>query len=195
MNNLYQQPDNNLERNHQPYQTDYQVPLNHSMESIQQAQEIPLLQQIQVGNVIDVETYFQQYQSLISQFKANIDCRMIPSKKYGDTFTLTKAGAEKICHFFKLDYQLFAMPSTKLDFVNNIFYYAHECKLSYQGIMVGNGFGNCNNFETKYKKTYSPDILNTLDKMSQKRAFISSVLLTTGGSRFFGQKMSDLSNY
>ncbi|NJL51241.1 MAG: hypothetical protein HC930_01690 [Hydrococcus sp. SU_1_0] len=160
----------------------------------QQSQIVPLLQQqAQMGlATVDTQTYFHAYQSLLAQFKGNVDCRVIPSKKNGDTFTLTKAGAERICRFFGLNYQLLVLPSTKLDFANNIFYYAHECQLSYQGKVVGNGFGNCNNRETKYNKSYSPDILNTLDKMSQKRAFTSAVLFTTGGSRFFGQKVEDL---
>ena len=155
---------------------------------------VPLLQQqAQMGlATVDTQTYFHAYQSLLAQFKGNVDCRVIPSKKNGDTFTLTKAGAERICRFFSLNYQLLVLPSTKLDFANNIFYYAHECQLSYQEKVVGNGFGNCNNRETKYNKSYSPDILNTLDKMSQKRAFIGAVLFTTGGSRFFGQKVEDL---
>ena len=45
--------------------------------------------------------------------------------------------------------------------------------LSYANVIVGNGFGNCNNQESKYVKAYSPDILNTIDKMAQKRAFWS----------------------
>ena len=160
----------------------------------QQSQIVPLLKQpAQMGlATVDTQTYFHAYQSLLAQFKGNVDCRVIPSKKNGDTFTLTKAGAERICRFFGLNYQLFVLPCTKLDFANNIFYYAHECQLSYQEKVVGNGFGNCNNRETKYNKSYSPDILNTLDKMSQKRAFIGAVLFTTGGSRFFGQKVEDL---
>ena len=159
----------------------------------QQSKIVPLLQQqAQMGlATVDTQTYFHAYQSLLAQFKGNIDCRVIPSKKNGDTFTLTKAGAERICRFFGLNYQLYVLPSTKLDFANNIFYYAHECQLSYQEKVMGNGYGNCNNRETKYNKSYSPDILNTLDKMS-KRAFISAVLFTTGGSRFFGQKVEDL---
>ena len=159
----------------------------------QQEQIVPLLQTTGLTTV-DTQAYFQQYQNLLSQFQGNIDCRIIPSKKGGDTFVLTKAGAEKICRFFGLNYNLFLQPSTLLDFTNNIFYYAYECQLSYQGRNVGNGFGNCNNRESKYAKAYSPDILNTLDKMAQKRALISAVLFTTGGSRFFGQKVADL-NY
>ncbi|WP_026102555.1 hypothetical protein [Pleurocapsa sp. PCC 7319] len=66
--------------------------------------------------------------------------------------------------------------------------------LSYANVIVGNGFGNCNNRESKYVKAYSPDILNTIDKMAQKRALVSAVLFTTGGSRFFGQKVADLNS-
>lgn len=185
---------NNQGQNPQQYEVSDRAvpPVDQSQYSTQGS--VPLLkQQAQMGlATVDTQTYFHVYQSLLAQFKGNVDCRVIPSKKNGDTFTLTKAGAERICRFFGLNYQLFVLPSTKLDFANNIFYYAHECQLSYQGKVVGNGFGNCNNRETKYNKSYSPDILNTLDKMSQKRAFTSAVLFTTGGSRFFGQKVEDL---
>lgn len=156
----------------------------------QQNQNVPLLAHLGT-TIVDTETYFQQYRNLLAGFKGNIDCRLIPSRK-GDTFSLTKAGAEKICRFFGLNYNLISLAQTKLDFDQNVFYYAYECQLSYSNVIVGNGFGNCNNRESKYVKAYSPDILNTIDKMAQKRALISAVLFTTGGSRFFGQKVGHL---
>ena len=156
----------------------------------QHNQNVPLLTHLG-ATTIDTEIYFQQYRNLLTGFKSNIDCRLIPSRK-GDTFTLTKAGAEKICRFFGLNYSLIPLAQTRLDFEQNVFYYAYECQLSYSNVFVGNGFGNCNNRESKYVKAYSPDILNTIDKMAQKRALISAVLFTTGGSRFFGQKVADL---
>ncbi len=158
----------------------------------QQSQNIPLLAHLGTTTV-DTETYFQQYRNLLAGFKGNIDCRLIPSRK-GDTFTLTKAGAEKICRFFGLNYSMIPLAQTRLDFEQNVFYYAYECQLSYSNVIVGNGFGNCNNRESKYVKAYSPDILNTIDKMAQKRALVSAVLFTTGGSRFFGQKVADLNS-
>ena len=157
-----------------------------------QSHNVPLLAHLGITTA-DIEAYFQQYQNLLAEFKANIDCRLIPSRK-GDTFTLTKAGAEKICRFFNLNYSLIPLAQTKLDFEQNTFYYAYECQLSHSNVVVGNGFGNCNSKESKYVKAYSPDILNTIDKMAQKRALISAVLFTTGGSRFFGQKVGDLNN-
>ena len=157
----------------------------------QENQIVPLLNAPNLA-ITDTSTYFQQYKALLSQFKANVDCRIISSKKGGDTLTLTKAGAEKICRYFGLNYSLIPLPETRLDFENNIFYYAYECQLSHGGYVVGNGFGNCNNRESKYVKAYSPDILQTLDRMAQKRSLVGAVLFTTGGSAFFGQKIHDL---
>ena len=158
----------------------------------QSNQNVPLLTNLGV-NTANTEVFFQQYRNFLASFEGNIDCRIIPSKK-GSSLVLTKAGAEKICRFFGLNYSLIQLPQTQLDFVNNVFYYAYECRLSHSGMFVGNGFGNCNNRESKYIKVYGPDVLNTLDKMAQKRALISAVLFTTGGSRFFGPKLSDLNN-
>lgn len=178
----------------QQYQNNSQfIPANQSQLSVpQQSQNVPLLAHLG-ATTVDTANYFQQYQNLLAGFQGNIDCRLIPSRK-GDTFTLTKAGAEKICRFFGLNYNLIPLTQTKLDFEQNTFYYAYECQLSYANVVVGNGFGNCNNQESKYVKAYSPDILNTIDKMAQKRALVSAVLFTTGGSRFFGQKVADLNN-
>ena len=123
---------------------------------------------------------------------SKIDCRVIPSRKGGDTFTLTKAGAEKICLFLGLNYSLIYHPSSILDYANNFYYYAYECQISRGGIFLGNSFGSCNNQENKYVKSHAPDILHTISRMAQKRALIGAVILVTGGSRYFGQKLSDL---
>ncbi|MEL6439169.1 MAG: hypothetical protein AAFQ80_07965 [Cyanobacteria bacterium J06621_8] len=155
---------------------------------------VPLLSNLSINS--NIEGYFQHYQNFLSGFKGNVDCRVIPSKKGGSSLTLTKAGAEKICQFFSLNYGLFLLPQTQIDFQQGIFYYAYECRLFHSGIVVGNGFGSCNSFESKYNssKVYLPDVVNTIDKMAQKRAFISAVLFTTGGSRFFGPKLDDLNS-
>ena len=134
--------------------------------------------------VQDIQTYFQQYENLLAGFVPNVDLRVIPSKKGGNSIMLTKAGAEKICRFLGLSHTLIPRQH-HIDFANNTFLFQYECQLFLHNSLVGNGFGNCNNLETKYKDSYSPDILNTIDKMAQKRAFIQAVLFTTGGSRFF----------
>ena len=99
------------------------IPANLAGQLIPQpSQNVPLLAHLGTTTV-DTETYFQQYQNLLAGFKGNIDCRLLPSRK-GDTFTLTKAGAEKICRFFGLNYSLIPLAQTKLDFEQNTFYYA-----------------------------------------------------------------------
>lgn len=143
-------------------------------------------------STLDTQTYFQQYRNLLMGFKGNVDCRLIPSRKAGDTYVLTKAGAEKICQFFGLNYTLVYHQSSVFDYTNNFFYYAYECRMSRGGIFLGNAYGNCNNHETKYAKTYAPNILHTIDRMAQKRALVGATCFVTGGSRFFGQKLSDL---
>lgn len=160
-----------------------------SMQGVHQS--VPLLNTPNLS-IVDASAYFEQYKALLSQFTPNVDFRIISSKKGGDTITLTKAGAEKICRYFSLNYSLICLPRTILDFDNNVFYYAYECRVFYKGYVVGNGFGNCNNRESKYVKAYSPDILHTLDRMAQKRSLIGAVLFATGGSAFFGQKIHDL---
>ena len=153
----------------------------------QGGETVPLLLS-QGLTTVNTEVYFQQYQTLLAGFRPNVDFRVIPSRKGQESVALTKAGAERICCFFGLSYNL--VPKTPvLDFDNNIFYYSYQCQLFLAGNLVGNGYGNCNNRESKYAKAYSPDILNTLDKMAQKRALVGAVLFTTGGSRFFGQKV------
>jgi hypothetical protein len=173
-------------------QHQYQQPsLSQSQSQIQQYQNheeglpstLPLISQGLIK--VDIQTYFQQYENLLAGFQSNIDLRLIPSKK-GNSVLLTKAGAEKICRFLGLNYRLIS-EQPYLDFNNNIFHYSYECQLYSNENLIGNGYGNCNNRESKYKNAYSPDILNTIDKMAQKRAFIQAVLLSTGGSRYFRQ--------
>ena len=171
-----------------PDSNQYSLP-NHLVHSPhnQGGETVPLLLS-QGLTTVNTEGYFQQYQTLLAGFQPNVDFRVIPSKKGQESVALTKAGAERICCFFGLSYSL-VPEAPVLDFTNNIFYYSYQCQLFLTGNLVGNGYGNCNNRESKYAKAYSPDILNTLDKMAQKRALISAVLFTTGGSRFFGQKV------
>ncbi len=154
-------------------------------------QSIPILNAPELSKM-DTEEYFRQYKAFLSQFQGNVDCRVIPSRKGGDTFTLTKAGAEKICLFLGLNYSLIYHPSSIIDYANNFYYYAYECQISRGRIFLGNSFGSCNNRENKYVKSHAPDILHTISRMAQKRALIGAVIFVSGGSRYFGQKLSDL---
>jgi hypothetical protein len=50
----------------------------------------------------------------------------------------------------------------------------------------------CNNREAKYRSLSLFEIRNTIQKMAEKRAFVSAVLLATGASDIFTQDMEDL---
>jgi len=49
----------------------------------------------------------------------------------------------------------------------------------------------CNNREAKYRSLSLFDIRNTVQKMAEKRAFVSAVLMATGASDIFTQDIED----
>lgn len=49
----------------------------------------------------------------------------------------------------------------------------------------------CNNREAKYRSLSLFDIRNTIQKMAEKRAFVSAVLMATGASDIFTQDLED----
>ena len=49
----------------------------------------------------------------------------------------------------------------------------------------------CNNRESKYRSLSLFDIRNTVQKMAEKRAFVSAVLMATGASDIFNQDIED----
>jgi len=60
------------------------------------------------------------------------------------------------------------------------------------GTLVSECEGICNSMESKYKKAQAMDILNTIMKMSQKRALVGAVILATGASDYFTQDEDEI---
>ena len=60
--------------------------------------------------------------------------------------------------------------------------------------MVGQGDGNCNSMENKYKKQQYKvyDLTNTICKIAQKRALVAAVLSSCGASEFFTQDIESM---
>ena len=80
-----------------------------------QRQNIPILNAPELSKM-DTEEYFRQYKALLSQFQGNVDCRVIPSRKGGDTFTLTKAGRDAIEYARQIRNELYnEIPRVALD--------------------------------------------------------------------------------
>ena len=140
---------------------------------------------------------------LITQFvsrvlKKDTDYGLIKGTKKP---TLYKAGAEKLCQLFKLRPE-FVLVESVTDWTGKehglsepLFYFNYKCVLYYPrsgGHPVGEGIGSCNSLENKYRgDNWNWNLVNTIDKISQKRAFVASVLFTTGVSAFFSQDLED----
>lgn len=106
----------------------------------------------------------QHYQTMVAfvkvQMQKEIDYGTIPGTNKP---TLLKPGAEKLCRLFSLrpSYQLIDYIT---DFDKPLFHYHYRCSLIKSGEMVGQGDGNCNSMENKYKKQQYKvfDLTNTI---------------------------------
>lgn len=121
---------------------------------------------------------------------------------------LLKPGAEKLLRLFNLGVR-FKLVDKELDKVNNIAIYTYKAEVYVMksGLVIAECDATANSQEVKYKertewrkndkgvrestKVETPifDVINTLQKMAQKRALIGAVLLATGASEFFTQDM------
>lgn len=144
----------------------------------------------------------------IDEFRRDIlvsgtDYGVIPGT--GTKPTLFKPGAEKLCTFFGLAPKFVATEKI-LDWTGKdhdgepFFFFQYTCELWHKGEFVGEGGGNCSSWERKYrykrnaKNPDIADIVNTLDKMAQKRALMAAVLVVTNASQYFTQDLEDMDN-
>ena len=94
------------------------------------------------------------------------------------------------------------------DWEKPFFHYTYRCRLIRRrdGVIVGEAEGSCNSREKKYREaTYhgkdegTPvdpcDIVNTLQKMAQKRAHVSATLNATALTDVFTQDIEDLDDF
>lgn len=168
----------------------------------------------------DVETLKHQRALLIefvnSQLKEGIDndYAVIPGTKKK---SLLKPGAEKLARLFGLGVRV-RLVDKELDRTDNFAMYTYRAEvyqISNPGVVISECEASCNSQEKKYKErttweetgeTYDDgrpkkervveptpvcDILNTLQKMAQKRAIVGSVILAVSGSDFFTQDIED----
>ena len=68
---------------------------------------------------------------------------------------LLKPGAEKLCSMFGLSPEFFLEVGTEdwtgKDYGQPFFYYRYKCRLTRNGILMGEGIGSCNSWESKYR--------------------------------------------
>lgn len=122
---------------------------------------------------------------------------MIPNIDYGlipkcDKPCLFKPGAEKLCDIFGFSKQVEILNRIE-DWEKGLFHYEVKVLLTNKrtGIIEAEGIGSCNNRERKFKNQDSFSIINTILKMSKKRAFIDAVLSATRSSGIFTQDIED----
>jgi len=123
--------------------------------------------------------------------------------------SLWKAGAEVLCMTFRLSPILDSRPcqddlevewsyqQVKRDGIftgttRGFFEIESICTIqTSDGQVLSRCSARCNNREAKYRSLSLFDIRNTVQKMAEKRAFVSAVLMATGASDIFTQDIED----
>lgn len=104
--------------------------------------------------------------------------------------TLLKPGAEKLLRLFGLGFRI----SKEEDRFEDSFILCSR-KIEVYSLRTGRILSECqgsaNSTEPQYKGRQALSILNTLQKMAQKRALVGAVLSATGSSEIFTQDMED----
>ena len=118
------------------------------------------------------------------------DYAVIPGTKKK---SLLKPGAEKIAQLFGLGSRI-----KSVDKVVDIhagfamFTYRIEVYHLKSGIAIAECEGSTNNLEPKYVNVPFGTVLNTLQKMAQKRAYVGAVIIATAASDYLTQDMEEV---
>jgi len=109
--------------------------------------------------------------------------------------TLLKPGAERLLQAFGLGHRMECVDQ-KEDWDNGFFYYKYKCTVvkTYptHEIVVAECEGSANSKEKRYRNQDVFTIVNTLQKMAQKRALVGAALQATGTSGRFTQDVEDM---
>jgi hypothetical protein len=160
----------------------------------------------------DLETLADK-RALLKEFVRNqlikdVDYGLIPG--CGDKPTLFQPGAEKLGMLFGLRGE-FDLVFKEIDRENNFAMFSYKCSIIHisSGKKISECEAICNSNEKKYlekswweKQEGGPaikrtvpvnmvDIINTISKMSQKRAYVGGMVKATGASDFFTQDVDD----
>lgn len=159
----------------------------------------------------DMLGQLQEQRSLLKEF---VSKQLAKDRDYGvipgtNKPSLYKPGAEKLRGLFGLRFEL-DMTDKVLDRQGNFAMYTYKAKVYRGDILLAECEGSTNSQEKKYKErsvwikdektnrstktteiTPVCDILNTLQKMAQKRAFVGAIILAVGASDFFSQDIDD----
>ena len=145
-----------------------------------------------------VNTPDENIETIVGKYlKPQTDYAVIPNTKKP---TLLKGGAEKLATIFGF--------TTSCSIVNRIEHFdydnpatsfvQYEAKVivyNCDGTAVSEGYGSCNSSESKFLKQPFANRINTVLKISKKRAYVDAILTATCASSVFTQDMEDIANF
>jgi len=119
----------------------------------------------------------------------NNDFAVIPGCKHP---SLLKPGAEKIANIFQLGSRIVNVEKD-IDMHQSFVMFTYRIEIYYlpNDVAIATCEGSCNNLEAKYRNVPFGSVINTVQKMAQKRAYVGAVISATGASDFFTQDMED----
>ena len=139
----------------------------------------------------DIETIVAKY------LRPGVDYAVIP---HTSKPSLLKGGAERLAFIFGFH--------VSCEIVNRIEHFdydnpansfvQYESKVivyNRDGAVVSEGYGSCNSAESKFLKQPFANRVNTVLKMSKKRAYVDAILTATCASSVFTQDMEDIANF
>lgn len=140
-------------------------------------------------------------------FKEFVKAQMVEGVDFGvipgtNQQSLYQPGAQKLAQLFGLSVR-FADKDKEVNLEKNfaMFSYTAECVHLRSGNVLSQCEGSANSHERKYRtrrnrgameETPIGDIMNTLMKMAQKRAYVGAVISATGASDFYTQDIESL---
>jgi len=130
----------------------------------------------------------------VKRLKKGTDFGTIPGTSKD---TLLKPGAEKLCNFFGLSVESETVDS-EVDWDKGYAFFRVKTILRSKknGQVIATGIGSCNSREKKYRHLSEDgglaDLLNTIEKMAQKRSHVDATLRGTGLSDIYTQDVEDL---
>ena len=162
----------------------------------------------------DMLNSLTEQRSLLKEFVSkqlhkDIDFGVVPGTKKPSLF---KPGAEKLRSLFGLTIRLSSTNQT-IDRNGNFAMFTYKASVYRGENLIAECEGSTNSQEKKYRErqtwvynektrkkepqteiTPVCDILNTLQKMAQKRSFVGAIILAVGASDFFNQDIDDLAD-
>ena len=144
-----------------------------------------------ISNNEDIEAIVAKY------LRPGVDYAVIP---HTTKPSLLKGGAERLAFVFG-----FRVSCEIINRIENFdpatpanSFVQYESKVSVynrDGAVVSEGYGSCNSAESKFLKQPFANRVNTVLKMSKKRAYVDAILTATCASSVFTQDMEDIANF